>query len=526
MTSTPRPEHIPSRTLRECASLVEARWSKGLPDHDGDLRVTGISHDSQAIRPGDLYIAWPGAARHGAEFAWAAEEAGAVAVVTDPEGAALLETLPVPVLTVPDVRAVAGRLSAFVYGEPAAGPEMYGVTGTNGKTTTSYLVDGGLRRAGRKTGVIGTVQILIGDEVVPSVRTTPEAPDLQAILAAARERGVEAVSMEVSSHALAYGRTAGIRFAVTAFLNLTQDHLDFHADLAEYFEAKAKLFTPDYTLNAVLNVDDAHGRQIAARAAAAGIPTHTLSLFPDSGADWTVTDIDLGPAGSTFAIVTPDGTRQPASVRLPGRFNVANAATAILMLAVGGVDLPTAAAGVGDVAGVPGRMERVQVPGQEFVSVVDYAHTPDAVETALAALRPVTTGRLRIVVGCGGDRDRTKRPLMGAAAVRLADEAVFTDDNPRSEPSADILSAVTAGADAELAGAARNYEVIPDRAAAIAYAVARCGPGDVLIVAGKGHEQGQESSGVTKPFDDRRVLRAALEAALGAAPAGALGADR
>jgi UDP-N-acetylmuramoyl-L-alanyl-D-glutamate--2,6-diaminopimelate ligase len=536
MTSTPRPEQVPPRTLRDCAGLVEAHWSAGDPDSDGNRTVTGISHDSQGIRAGDLYIAWPGAARHGAEFAPAAVAAGAVAVVTDPAGAGLLHGLTVPVLSVPDVRAVAGRLAAFVYGGPAAGPEMsgpemYGVTGTNGKTTTSYLVDGGLRRAGKKTGVIGTVQVLIGDEVVPSVRTTPEAPDLQAILAAARERGVDAVSMEVSSHALAYGRTAGIQFAVTAFLNLSQDHLDFHADLADYFEAKAKLFTPEYTRNVVVNIDDPYGREIAVRSVAAGIPTHTLSLDPAAGAAWTVTDTDLGPEGSTFTIGTPAGERHRASVRLPGLFNVENAATAIVMLAVTGVDVATAAAGVGDVTGVPGRMERVDIAGQDFLSLVDYAHTPDAIETALGALRPVTIGKLRIVVGCGGDRDRGKRALMGAAAVRLADEAVFTDDNPRTERSADILSAVTAGADAELAGAAvldsntapdsnavpsPKYVVIPDRAAAIAYAVARSGPGDVLIVAGKGHEQGQEIAGVTRPFDDRQVLHAALEAALGA----------
>jgi len=519
MTSTPRPHHLPQHSVRACAEYVGASVAAtaaapGVNTEALDTAVTGLSHDAQGIRPGDLYIAWPGASRHGAEFAPAAVELGAVAVVTDAAGAALLDGLAVPVLVAEDVRGLAGRLSAFVYGEPAARLAMYGVTGTNGKTTTSYLVDGGLRRADLKTGVIGTVQILIGDEVVPSVRTTPEAPDLQAILATAVEKDVDAVAMEVSSHALAYGRTAGILFKAAAFLNLTQDHLDFHADFEDYFEAKAKLFTPAYTERAVVDVDDEHGRRIVERCRAAGVEVHTFSI--KGAADWSAEDIVLDADASTFTVVGPDGRRHKASAGLPGAFNVANALAAIVLLAVTGIDLETAIAGVADVHGVPGRMERVQVPGQQFLAVVDYAHTPDAVQTALSALRPVAErghGRLRVVVGCGGDRDKTKRPLMGAAAVRLADEAVFTDDNPRTESSADILAAVTAGADAELAGADQNYRVVADRAEAIAYAVAASGPGDVLIVAGKGHEQGQEIAGVKKPFDDRVVLRAALEAA-------------
>ncbi|OLE21931.1 MAG: UDP-N-acetylmuramoyl-L-alanyl-D-glutamate--2,6-diaminopimelate ligase [Catenulispora sp. 13_1_20CM_3_70_7] len=523
MTSTPRPQNVPQHTVRACAELIGAAIADAA---DPDAVVTGISHDSQAIRPGDVYVAWPGAARHGAEFAPGAVEAGAVAVVTDAAGSVLLAGLPVPVLVTADVRGTAGRLSAFVYGDPATRLAMFGVTGTNGKTTTSYLIDGGLRRAGRTTGVIGTVQIIIGDEVVPSVRTTPEAPDLQAILATAVEKGVDAIAMEVSSHALAYGRTAGIRFDTAAFLNLTQDHLDFHADFEDYFQAKAKLFTPDYTRRAVVDVDDAHGRRIVERCHADGVEVHTFAI-KGGPADWRAEDIELGADASTFTVLAPDGRRYKASAGLPGAFNVANALGAIVMLAVSGIDVETAIAGVADVHGVPGRMERVQVPGQEFLALVDYAHTPDAVETALAALRPVAErgrGRLRVVVGCGGDRDKSKRPLMGAAAVRLADEAVFTDDNPRSESSADILAAVTAGADAELAGAAQNYRVVADRAEAIAYAVAASGPGDVLIVAGKGHEQGQEIAGVKKPFDDRVVLRAALEASAGAGPAEAVSA--
>lgn len=516
-SGVPRPSRTPERTVNECAALIGATVDIRHREQAATIRITGITHDSRAVQPGDVYAAMPGLVRHGASFGASAAASGAVAIVTDEAGAELLAGVGVPVLTVDAVRPALGRLSAFVYGEPATDLPMFGVTGTNGKTTTTYLVDGGLRRAGLTTGVIGTVQILIGAQTVPSVRTTPEAPDLQAILAVARERGIGAVAMEVSSHALAYGRTDGVRFAVAAFLNLTQDHLDFHADLEHYFEAKAKLFTPGYAHKAVVNVDDRYGREIADRCRSLGVELSTVSAHDkgETGADWRVEDVELGPDGSTFTVRCPDGARVAGSVGLPGDFNVGNALVAIAMLVAGGIDPETAAAGVGDVHGVPGRMERVAAAGQGFLAVVDYAHTPDAIATALSALRPVTAGRLRIVVGCGGDRDRGKRPLMGAAAVRIADETVFTDDNPRAEDPAAILAAVTAGADAEIAAQARpgTYTVIADRAAAIAYAVRQCRPGDTLIVAGKGHEQGQETAGVTRPFDDRVVLRAALEAA-------------
>jgi UDP-N-acetylmuramoyl-L-alanyl-D-glutamate--2,6-diaminopimelate ligase len=472
--------------------------------------VTGFTHDSRAVRPGDLYAAMPGAAAHGADFAPQAAQSGAAAVLTDASGAERAAATGLPVLLVPAVRPALGPIAARLYGDPAAALLMLGVTGTNGKTTTTYLIDGGLRAAGRRTGLIGTVETRIADRVVKSVRTTPEAPDLQALLAVMREDGVDSVAMEVSSHALAYGRTAGIRYQVAAFTNLSQDHLDFHTDLEDYFEAKAKLFTPGCTAFAVLNADDPYGRRLTERVAALGVPHWTYSAAGASGADWRATGVKLGPDGSRFTLTGPDGAAHEASVQLPGEFNVANAVAAIVSLAAAGIDAGTAVAGVASVPGVPGRMQRVDA-GQPYLAVVDYAHTPDAIETLLAAVRPVTSGRVRIVVGCGGDRDRGKRPLMGAAAARGADEVILTNDNPRSEDPLAILDAAAAGArQAVAAGAHATVAVVPDRAEAITRAVCASHRGDAVVVAGKGHEQGQEIAAVVYPFDDAAVLREAI----------------
>jgi UDP-N-acetylmuramoyl-L-alanyl-D-glutamate--2,6-diaminopimelate ligase len=438
-----------------------------------------------------------------------------VAVLTDAEGARLAAGAGLPLVLVPEVRPVLGPVGAALYGAPAVSMTMLGITGTNGKTTTSFLMEGGLRAAGLHTGVIGTTGTRIGQHPVKSARTTPEAPDLQALLAAMRAEKVDAVAMEVSSHALAYGRTAGIRYKVAAFTNLTQDHLDFHDGFEDYFEAKAKLFTPGYTELAVVNTDDPYGRRIAERAAGLGVETWRLSPAGDPAADWRAENADLRPDGSSFDLVGPDGARRRAGVRLPGDFNVANALVAIVSLIGAGVAADAAVAGVAAVTGVPGRIQPIDA-GQDYLAIVDYAHTPDAVATLLASLRPVTRGALRIVVGCGGDRDRAKRPLMGAAAARGADEVLLADDNPRSEDPLEILAAAEAGArEAVAAGARAAVEVVGDRAEAIARAVARCEPGDTVVVAGKGHEQGQEIAGVIHPFDDAAVLRAAIEHAAG-----------
>jgi UDP-N-acetylmuramoyl-L-alanyl-D-glutamate--2,6-diaminopimelate ligase len=519
---------------------AELRGAEG----SAQIRIGGFTHDSRAVRPGDLYAAMPGTSVHGAEFAEAAEAAGAVAVLTDPAGAELmaanhktgdleagdletgdLETgepgatgrAGLPILVVPEVRPALGPAAAQVYGRPSRQLLMLGVTGTNGKTTTCYLMEGGLRAAGLATGLIGTVATRIGDREIKSTRTTPEAPDLQALLAVMVESGVDALAMEVSSHALAYGRTSGIHYAVTAFTNLTQDHLDFHTDFEDYFAAKAKLFTPGYTDLAVINFDDPYGRRIAAQATADGVRVWSFSAFGGADADWRAERIEPGPDGSRFRLIGPDGQRYAAAVRLPGAFNVANAIAAILVLIGAGLDPERVVAGVAAVPGVPGRMQKIEA-GQEFLAVVDYAHTPDAIKTLLAAVRPVTAGRLAVVVGCGGDRDRAKRPLMGAAAAWGADLVYLTDDNPRSEDSLEILRAAEAGArQAQAEGARAEVVVIADRAAAIGAAIAAARSGDSVIVAGKGHERGQEVKGVVHHFDDVEVVCQALAHAAGEA---------
>jgi UDP-N-acetylmuramoyl-L-alanyl-D-glutamate--2,6-diaminopimelate ligase len=386
------------------------------------------------------------------------------------------------------------------------------VTGTNGKTTTSYLLDAGLRAAGETTGLVGTIETRIGEWVAPSARTTPEAPDLQALLAVMVERGVGSVSMEVSSHALALHRVDGTAFEVVAFSNLSQDHLDFHADLDDYFNAKARLFTQQFARAGVVNVDDEHGRRLLGLA---DIPLTTVSATTRD-AQWWLSESagsDNGTAGgqrTDFVVHGPD-VETPVSIRLPGSFNVANALLAFVTLVVAGVDPRAAAGGIADVFVVPGRMEAVSA-SQPFAALVDYAHTPDAVVTLLTTLRPTTTGRLIVVLGCGGDRDRAKRPLMGAAAARLADVAVLTSDNPRSEEPDQIVAAMLDGAMGVAPEQRGELIVELDRRTAIQIAVNQARSGDVVVVAGKGHEQGQEVGGVVYPFDDRTVLRAELAA--------------
>jgi UDP-N-acetylmuramoyl-L-alanyl-D-glutamate--2,6-diaminopimelate ligase len=412
-------------------------------------------------------------------------------VLTDPAGAAGGAGLPVLVAERP--RAVLGAVASWVHGDPSSALTVLGVTGTNGKTTTAFLLDAGLRAAGHVTGLVGTVLTRVGDETVPSERTTPEATDLHALFAVMRERGVTAVSMEVSSHALALGRVDGVRFDVSVFTNLSQDHLDFHADMEDYFRAKASLFTPARSTCGVVYADDEAGQRLLAD------PQVPLSSYGDKG-EFRAEQPRLRPEGSDFVLVGP-GVRADASVQLPGAFNLSNALGALACLVTAGVPVDAAARGVAALPGVPGRMERVDA-GQPFTALVDYAHTPDAVTTLLQAVREVTPGRVIVVLGCGGDRDRGKRPLMGRAAVEGADVAVLTSDNPRSEDPLAILE--------EMAQPGAQLE--PDRRAAIELAVRQARPGDVVVVAGKGHESGQEVAGVVTPFDDRDVLREALAA--------------
>jgi UDP-N-acetylmuramoyl-L-alanyl-D-glutamate--2,6-diaminopimelate ligase len=479
-------------------------WTGASTDWTGDrVEVTGLSLSSNRVQPGDLYAALPGARVHGAAHASDAVGAGAVAVLTDADGAAQLGGLDVPVLVVEDPRALLGTLAAHLYAEPARALTLLAVTGTQGKTTTTRLLEGGLTAAGLRAAVIGTVGTRIAGQDVRTALTTPEAPDLHALFAVMVEQEVTACAMEVSSHALVMGRVAGVTFDVAAFLNLGRDHLDFHDTVEDYFAAKASLFTAARTRRGLTNVDDEHGRRLLE---VAEVP---MATFSPSGAeaDWRAEDVVLEAEGSTFTVVTPTGERVSARVPLTGAFNVANALCAIALAGEAGIDPRVVADGIALAGGVPGRLERVD-EGQEFLAVVDYAHKPDAVEAALSALRPLTTGRLLLVLGAGGDRDSGKRPVMGEIGARLADVLVVTDDNPRSEDPAAIRAAVLAGARGE--GAHAEVLEIGDRREAIRRVVAMARPGDTVVVAGKGHETGQEIGDVVHPFDDRDELRAAL----------------
>jgi UDP-N-acetylmuramoyl-L-alanyl-D-glutamate--2,6-diaminopimelate ligase len=472
-----------------------------------DPQISGVTLASTDVRSGDLYAALPGARTHGVAFVGQAAAAGAVAVLTNPAGRADAVATGLPVCVVDDPRALLGALADRIYGEPSSRVPVIGITGTNGKTTTAYLVESGLAAAGLGTGLIGTVQTRIrgGDgsvTAIPSARTTPEAPALHALLAAMAEAGAGAVVMEVSSHALVLGRVGGVRFAAAGFTNFGRDHLDFHGDLAEYFRAKALLFD-GRAAHEVVTVDDDGGRRLAAQR-----PDATTVAI-GTAADWWADDVAPAPGGgSTFTLHGPAERTWPARLRLPGRFNVANAVLAVALLDAVGVPVETALSGLAETV-VPGRMEPVDA-GQPFVVVVDYAHTPDAVTTALDALRAATSGRLITVLGCGGDRDPGKRPAMGTAAASASDVLVVTDDNPRSEDPAAIRAAMLSGVEEVPVGRRADVVEVGDRRAALATAVGLARPGDTVLVAGKGHETGQEIGDRVLPFDDREVLREVL----------------
>jgi UDP-N-acetylmuramoyl-L-alanyl-D-glutamate--2,6-diaminopimelate ligase len=517
-----RPARLAPRPLSGLAELLGVGRSTSIQNGFGVL--SGVTLDSRAVQPGDLYAALPGARTHGAAYSDQAVAAGAVAILTDPDGRDRAARTGVPVFVVSSPRMSLGDVSCWIYGDPSRRMTMIGVTGTSGKTTTSYLCEAGLRAAGHTTGLVGGVEIKIGAELVRAALTTPEAPDLQALLAVMAERGVTAAAMEVSSHSLALGRVAGTRYGVAVFTNLSQDHLDFHAGFEDYFRAKAKLFTPAYSAVGVVNVADRYGRRLVTEAT---VPVTTFCADAASGAyaqaEWRAADVRCGADGSTFRVIGPGGVEADAWVTLPGPFNVANALGAIVALVEAGVDLADAVDGVASCPGVPGRLQRVlPSPGGTAPGIpqavldglpdafVDYSHKPGAVEAVLTALRPVTSGELIVVLGCGGDRDRGKRPLMGAAAVRLADVAIFTSDNPRSEDPLGILGEMLHGVLGVPQGERGRLIIEPDRAAAIDLAAAMAGKGDVLLVAGKGHETGQYVGGAVLPFDDAVVTAAAL----------------
>jgi UDP-N-acetylmuramoyl-L-alanyl-D-glutamate--2,6-diaminopimelate ligase len=496
----------PGVPLAALASQVGAVSADGTAI--ADLPITGVTMRAQDAGPGDLFAALTGATTHGARHAGQAIEGGAVAVLTDDAGVAELGALAtmLPVIVHPAPRRVLGELAATVYDRPSERVTVVGITGTSGKTTTTYLVEAGLRAGGRIAGLIGTIGIRIDGADIPSALTTPEAPALQAMLAGMADRGVDTVVMEVSSHALTLGRVDGTRFAVGAFTNLSRDHLDFHLTMDDYFEAKALLFDPASALRArraVVCVDDDAGRAMAARFGDAITVSAT-----DQPADWRATDVaPSGAAGQEFTAIDPAGVQHRIGINLPGHYNIANCLVALAILDAVGVSPEQASRGLRETR-VPGRLEQIDC-GQDFLALVDYAHKPGALRAVLTTLVHPDR-RVAVVFGAGGDRDPGKRAPMGAVAAELADLVVVTDDNPRSEQPAAIRREILAGA-AELGSQADVVE-IGDRREAIRHAVAWAEPGDVVLIAGKGHETGQRSADEVRPFDDRVELAAALEA--------------
>jgi UDP-N-acetylmuramoyl-L-alanyl-D-glutamate--2,6-diaminopimelate ligase len=481
---------VDGRPLAELLAAIpgaEVRGDRGVP-------VLDVTYRSSEVRSGSLFFCVPGSHTDGHLFAAEARAAGAVAVVAE----RWLEVPGVQVL-VPSVRRAMGPMSAAFFAHPSTRMSMVGVTGTNGKTTTTYLLESIFREAGLRPGVIGTTGVRIDGRHVPFERTTPEAPDLQRLLARMDADGVVACAMEVSSHGLHQFRVDGTRFGCAVFTNLSQDHLDYHGTLEEYFRAKSRLFTPELSERAVVNGDTREGRLLAAGPA---VPTVTFGLDPKS--DVRARNVEVSASGVAFDV---GGSRVRSHLR--GTFNVYNCLGAFAAAREVGVDDRAIAEGIAALGGVPGRLEAVE-GGQPFSVLVDYAHTPDSLDSVLRAARELFSGRLIAVFGCGGDRDRGKRPLMGEVSTRLADLTIVTSDNPRSEEPQSIIAEIEVGA---RRGGGR-YVIEPDRRAAIRTALAEARPADVVVIAGKGHETGQEFRGRTVPFDDRLVASEELAALL------------
>jgi UDP-N-acetylmuramoyl-L-alanyl-D-glutamate--2,6-diaminopimelate ligase len=459
---------------------------------DGSVEVRDLAYDSRKVEPGTLFFCVVGEKVDGHEFGARAVEEGAAALVVERE----LTELDVTQVVVPDSRAAMAPLASRFWGDPTAELRVAGVTGTNGKTTTAFLLHEILKAADYPCGLLGTVKQIVGGVEKEVVRTTPEAIELQATFRAMLEGGDEACAMEVSSHALTLHRADAIHFEVAIFTNLTQDHLDFHADMEEYFLAKRKLFEIG-PKTAIVNVDDPYGRRLAEE--------FECVTFSAEGAeaDYSARDVSFDAGGARFGV-----GEMELRTALPGHFNVANALGAFAAAEAMGVGPEIAAAGLARAGRVPGRFEPID-EGQGFTVLVDYAHTPDSLENVLRAARRLTSGKVISVFGAGGDRDRDKRPKMGRAGAELSDLTVVTSDNPRSEDPEAIVAEVAAGAEA--APGAAEVEVVVDRREAIALALGRAGPGDTVVIAGKGHEQGQEfENGRKIPFDDREVAREEL----------------
>jgi UDP-N-acetylmuramoyl-L-alanyl-D-glutamate--2,6-diaminopimelate ligase len=488
-------------------TAIEALRARCVPPSADQTEVSSLAYDSRRVERGGLFFCVPGLQSDGHDFAGPAVEAGAAALVVE----RALE-LGVPEVHVESARAAMGPIAARFYGEPTEQLRVVGVTGTNGKTTTAYLVRALLEAGGEPCGLLGTIKSVIARQERDAVRTTPEAVDLQADLAAMLDGGERACAMEVSSHALALGRAEGIRFAAAIFTNISRDHLDFHDTMEDYFQAKRLLFVPRGEGGrapqvSVVNVGDPYGRRLAEE-----IEGPLVTFGVEDRADYSAWSVESDFTGSRFQLHAPEGKRS-VSVPLPGRFNVANALGALAAGRTFGIDLDTLVAALERGVRVPGRFEAID-EGQDFAVIVDYAHTPDSLENVLLAARELVGqrgGRVLCVFGAGGDRDRGKRPLMGEAAARLSDVVIVTSDNPRSEDPGEIGEQIVQGVERVQRADDGAAQVELDRRKAITAAVGQARKGDMLVIAGKGHEQGQEfADGRKLPFDDATVAREAL----------------
>ena len=489
-----RPFTPPSRTLNDLARYL------GLPETQPEVHFTGITSNTKYLEEGDLFVALPGIKQHGAHFTAQARTQGAVALLTDSEGSELADEM-LPSVHIPDVRRRTGDVSAWLYDFPFGNMFTVGITGTNGKTTTASLLHQLWKLERRDVGFIGTIGISIAAEKYNTTFTTPEASELQQIVATMREQHVSHLVMEVSSHALDQSRVTGAHFSLSAFTNLTQDHLDYHGSMENYFAAKAKLFTSEYSDLGLVNIDDPYGMRLSLEA---GIPMISVSRF-NTKANWHYVAVNEVSQGFDVSIRGEGGVLIEGHLPLIGEHNLDNALMAIALASTSGVDPVAIAAYLPQLSGVDGRLENIDV-GQKFRALVDFAHTPDAVERILRTLRTSSSQKIIGVLGCGGDRDRIKRPIMGKLLLELADVAVFTSDNPRSENPEEILHEMTANLEIN-----EPNRVEVDRAEAIRYAVSQARPGDTVVVLGKGHELGQEIKGVKHPFDDRIELARAIE---------------
>ena len=484
-----------SIALKEVAQLIGAELNS-----ESNVIITGITQSDAEVEPGDIFLAIPGSKVHGANFIHSAKERGAVAIVTNLEGSKNSHEL--PTLVVADVRRAGALIASSLYASPTRDLASIAITGTNGKTTVTTLLYQIFESAGRDTGLIGTVETRIGSEVLKSSRTTPEAADLQALVAVMRERHMRHLVMEVSSHAIALKRIQGSHFSMAGFTNLSQDHLDFHGDMESYYATKSQLFTHEYADCAVINIDNSYGSRLAGECQ---IPVISLSRS-STAAQWHFTQIHHGASGSEISIRGAGGILIESKTQLIGGYNLDNLLMAVAIAHESGIDSTELATIIPTLSGAPGRLDPVHI-GQSFKALVDYAHSPDAVENVLRAAREFTDGKIIAVLGCGGDRDSSKRSLMGAALAQGCDIAVFTSDNPRSENPQTILKEMIHGI-----SVSEPSRVIEDRAAAIEYAVSCAAAGDTVLILGKGHESGQEIKGVTTPFDDRLHLAQAIEA--------------